>query len=193
MANCCGEHVVGLCPRRAGSGKAYRASDALRARDNLHMLPENDPDAPSQRAAYAAGERACCSKEQRFVIWIEDAGENGSTPSAVQAMDFEATCVDARSALRIEHQRLGTPRAVYGAKPPGLASRPRRLAHGKLPHYNFPRRVEPDSGGQIARSACRCGGIAPQFCQRGGVSEGRGPRPQVGQDVARRVDVTCVG
>jgi hypothetical protein len=37
----------------------------------------------SQRAAYVAGERASCSMEQRFVIWIEDAGEHGTTPSAV--------------------------------------------------------------------------------------------------------------
>jgi hypothetical protein len=72
-----------------------------------------------------------------------------------------------------------------------MAPRPRRLAHGKLP-LQFPRRVEPDSRGQIARSACRCGGIAPQFCQRGANGAGRRPRPQVDQGIARRVDGTCV-
>jgi len=67
------------------------------------MLPENDPDALSRRAVYAAGEWASCSKEQRFVVWIEDAGEDGTTHSAVQAKAFEATCVDTRSAVSIEH------------------------------------------------------------------------------------------
>jgi len=89
--------------------------------------------APLANAADTAGRAAFGRNEQRFVIGIHDDGEDGITASAVQAIAFEATRVETRLAVSTEHQRVGAPRAAYGAKPPNMAGGPRSLVHGKLP------------------------------------------------------------
>jgi len=162
-----------------------KAEAAERAATRGAALSAGAAHAASERRRRGLGrarDRARGRNEQRFVVGIDDAGEGGITTPTVQAVAFKAARVDARRAISPEHQRCGASRAIDNAKLPALAHRGRRLAHGKLPHCNFPRRLEPDRRGRIARRTCRFGGDAPRFCQ--GVF--RGPAVCRRQGAARR-------
>jgi hypothetical protein len=121
--------------------------------------------------------RARRRNQERIVIGIDDAGEDGIAACTVQAAKPQASMCAApflRKTTGPAHRGQSIVRSFQ--RLPGADAGSRM---GKLPQLQFPApiraRLEPERRGRIARTACRCGGDAPQFWHRGAVSAGRRP------------------